>query len=388
MAGHRQGFEWVVDERKAWPPSRRPQPPFGPSSVEVIRSCALRACFEVTGGYERRLGFAARVGTALHRVLQSFSETPFPDLSPDKVAEEAQRRFQAELRAQEAVASGRPRERSLPRDPDRVSRAQMALTSEALRLLRGGELLTGHRALRAMTATSVAEAPSAAEGVEIPVGSRDGLFSGRVDRAERTAEGTRLVDYKSALRDDLPERYERQLQLYAFMWNEAHGEWPVEGQVIYPMTGDVRLVAMEPETCRRVAAESARVVERLSGETSVVELATPGDVCKVCEFRPWCRPFWTWQAREPSHIVALERATMGFEGQITKIDLVNHYWKVAVTWRRCPVKIVAPEERFPQLKQARMGTQVRALEMRLHGLQLQPQATVGDFSEIFLVRNL
>jgi len=35
-------FDWVIDEAKTWPPRRRPHAPFGPGTIEVLRSCPLR----------------------------------------------------------------------------------------------------------------------------------------------------------------------------------------------------------------------------------------------------------------------------------------------------------------------------------------------------------
>ena len=73
--------------------------------------------------------------------------------------------------------------------------------------------------------------------VEIPVRDLKGLFYGRIDYAEHTPDGVILYAYKSALRDDLPERYERQLQLYAAMWHSTRGSWPIQAFVLYPLTG-------------------------------------------------------------------------------------------------------------------------------------------------------
>lgn len=63
-------FGWTIIERQSWPPSSRPQPPFGPTTVEIVRSCPLRGCFEASSGYERRQDFSARIGAAFHRTIQ------------------------------------------------------------------------------------------------------------------------------------------------------------------------------------------------------------------------------------------------------------------------------------------------------------------------------
>lgn len=388
-------FDWTIDPAGTWPPRRRPRPPFGPAVIELIRSCPLRSAFEASSGYERRRGYAARVGTAFHRVIESFSVQPPLAETTQGIAEEARRRFAAALQEQLAEAARRPRERGLPRDQERAQRAVEAAVVEALRLADEHTGSGGGRLVRT-TGWPDADSEAAAEPIpwsdaagtvetEIPVRSRDGLLHGRIDRAEHQLIGTRLVDFKSALRDDLPERYERQLQLYALMWHDTRGDWPVEAEVVYPLAGSRYPVAIPPELCEQVANEAAVVVGRLRNN-SAWDLATPGDVCKVCEFRPWCAPFWRWQADERSHAVALERATMGVEGDILAIEILNHHWKLQVQWRGCTVHLIAPLERLPQLHQATTGMRVRVLDMPLRGQRYQPRATMTDSSELFLVQ--
>src|SRR5438309_2003444 len=214
-------FEWLIDQASSWPPRGRPKPPFGPTMVEVLRSCPLRGCFEASRGYERRISFSGRVGTAFHRVLQSLLEQPPESTAPADMAAEARRRF--------------------------------------------------------------------------------------------LSEGTRIVDFKAALRDDLTERYARQVQLYALMWRDTRGEWPVAGEVVYPMRGVAHAVPVAADLCTGVGNEARDVVLQLSRETDPHRLGQPGDVCKACDFRPWCEVFWRWQRDEPAQHVARERAGLGIE---------------------------------------------------------------------------
>ncbi len=370
-------YDWRVHESASWPPSGRPVPPLGPTQIEVMRSCPLRACFERSTGYERRMSFTGRIGTAFHMVLQSLVRSPLFASSPADAAADLRRRFASEMRAQEVEADARPREKWLPRDDSRSSKAIEALLS-----------ISWSNAT--MTSTSSRHGTARLSGshnveVEVPVTSSDGLLKGRVDRAEHSPNGVRLLDYKSALRGDLPERYERQLQLYAVMWWHTKGSWPVSAHVIYPLIGSTHDIAIEPETCENVYKESIALIKQAQSARSVYDLGTPGAVCTVCEFRPWCKPFWDWQAQEKSYSVALERATLGFEGEIVSLRQIEQFWKVQVAWRSSPVDIVAPLERFPQLHQARVGMRLRALEMRLRGMRSNPRAMVTERSEIFLL---
>src|SRR5579884_689414 len=127
-------FTWRIDSSRDWPPRGRPQAPFGPTIIDILRSCPLRACFEYSKGYERRMAYAGRVGTAFHKTLQSLTEQPIASEQPSEVIDEAYRRFRHELAIQEAQKSRRPREQRLPRHEDRIHRALESAATEALRL--------------------------------------------------------------------------------------------------------------------------------------------------------------------------------------------------------------------------------------------------------------
>jgi len=94
-----------------------------------------------------------------------------------------------------------------------------------------------------------------------------------------------------------------------------------------------------------------------------------------------------WQAKHPNLSIALQQAVLGFEGEIITLELKDYYWKVLVRWRDVEVRIVAPQERFPQLKMACPGMHIRALDMRLQGQRYRPQAIVTERSELFLLQD-
>lgn len=333
------------------------------------------------------MSFDGRVGTAFHRALEWLSEQrPNPD-SPDESAVEIRERFVEELRAQKAEAAKHPRERGLPQNEMRIHSATEALLS-ASHQVRGAAAQSRRSGPGEASAKPLDKGPSSrAENrveVEVPVKSRDELFAGKVDRAENAPDGTHLLDYKSALRDDLPGRYERQVQLYAVMWRDTRGEYPSEATVVYPLVGTSHPVSITPEVCEQVAREYTDIVASIQ-ERPAFDLATPGDTCKICEFRPWCKPFWRWQAREKSAPAALERAYLGFEGIIEQIEQVEHHWRLNVRWRDALIRIIAPVERFPQLKNVGAGSRLRVLETPLRGLRHRPKAVVTEYSEIFIL---
>ena len=339
------------------------------------------------------MDYPARVGTAFHRTIQSFYEKGLPN-NQETAVREARERFEQELRRQEADALLRPRERSLPHDPARIDRAIEALLLEAIRFIELGynPTVSAHtdRVVSLeipLYEQSAIVPPSTPVEVEVQVRSKDGLFQGRIDRVEHTTEGTIIYDFKSALRDDLPGRYQRQLQLYALMWQETRGNWPIAGFVVYPLAGKTYPVSVDPKVCQTIAKESAEIIEHLQNEPSPFKLAIPGDICTVCEYRPWCNPFWSWQAEEKSHVRAIERASLGFSGLITRLDLNNHRWHLTIAWRNATVRLSAPEERLLHLHKAQIGQTALVLDTKLQGSPYTPLAVFSEYSELFVLQS-
>lgn len=370
-------------------PKKFPQPPYGPTSIEVMRSCPLRVCFEASPGYERRLGFAARVGTAFHRVMESFNEYPLPTTSQEDAVEEARLRYQREIQHQIEEAASHPREVGLPHDQNRIDRALEAIVIEARRIYEIGGItsrpMPADSNLSADNYMDKANAETPLVEVEVPVVSTDGLIHGKIDRVEHRPDGIWLFDFKSALRDDLPDRYERQLQLYAFLWHQTRNEWPVAAYVVYPLASTSYEISIEPEKCINVANEALQLIQHLPNEIHIDKIATPGDVCQVCDYRPWCQPFWQWQGGQSTLSQALADAEWGFEGSIQSIDLDDHHWRLKVLWHNSQVQLIAPEERFPYLTKAKVGVGIKVLDTPLRGLRHQPHAIISPRSEIFLI---
>src|SRR5260370_14905109 len=134
MHSRKAAFTWCLNQRDLTPAGGRPEAPCGPTSIEMIRTCGLRAGFERSQGYERSTAYAARVGIAFHNTLQSLTEYPIRSETRSEIIAEAHRRFYYELTQQEEQKNSRPREQLLPRDDERIHRALEALAAESLRL--------------------------------------------------------------------------------------------------------------------------------------------------------------------------------------------------------------------------------------------------------------
>jgi RecB family exonuclease len=379
---NRLEFDWTVEPRRQWPPRGKPRPPFGPTAIEIMRSCPLRLFFEHSRGYEPRVSFDGRIGIAFHRTLESLTKSP-PSGAKGEVAEAVRRRFQRELATQEAEADQRPRELGLPRNRERIHKALEALLLMAQQL--------GQTQLRSRRSTACSEsvADSARDvevEVEVDVMGAGGLLRGRIDRVEHQPGGVHLFDYKSALRDDIPERYERQVQLYAAMWFETRGAWPARALLVYPLTGSSHEVSVAPVACQATIDETVNLIRTVEEASEPGALATPGDVCRVCSFRPWCQPFWDWQRSEPNHMVALVRSGLGIEGVVREVRRLDHHIQLVLHWRKVEVILIFTQERFPHLRHAQTGDHLRILDAPLRGLMHSPRATIDELSEVFFLR--
>jgi len=362
-----EDFDWTV-RRDSWRPRTRPNPPFGPTVVEVLRSCALRRCFEVSAGYQRRQAPSGRIGTAFHQAIQSL---PVNATATD-AAQAASERFETAMRQQQELADHSPRERLLVRDEKRVQRAMEAAILDGVRRRFTGERARETQNLRTTEA-------------EVEVFSADGMFRGFIDRVERRADGIHIVDYKTALRSDLPERYERQLQMYAAMWADSRGEWPVTAALEYPLIASVIEVQIDQAVCSQTMQAARRVVANVQKEEDEAKFAKPGDACKICEFRPWCEPFWNWQSEIPSVGIAYERANLGFEGEVTAVVRTKSTIALTVRWRDLAIRLTMRPDRFPFLSHIVTGEMVRALDFTIRGVPTGPRAIENERSEVYLV---
>jgi len=367
-------FDWKVRVDR-WRPTVRPKPPYGPIAVEVVRSCPLRRVFELTPGYERRSSFMGRIGLAYHRTIESFLKDPLHGNTLAEMMNSASDRFEALVADQCRRAEARPRERGLPKHEDRIRLAREAVLAEAVRISAsrpGEDVEKDHRGDYRVE-------------LEVNVQSADAMFRGRVDRAEHRSDGVHLVDYKSAVRADLTERYEHQLQLYALMWADRRKDWPVAATLHYPLVGKSLDVPVERQSCEHVAREARDLIEKVSSISHVDALATPGDVCQVCEFRPWCQPFWNWQNRERSNSTAYRLAPQGVEAKILGNESTPSRTALSVTWRGITARVVGPSQRFPHLQQVMPGDIVRCLDFNVHGVVTQPKLAANECAEVFVV---
>ncbi|MGA8475852.1 MAG: PD-(D/E)XK nuclease family protein [Candidatus Cybelea sp.] len=180
------------------------------------------------------------------------------------------------------------------------------------------------RAKAMMRASEIASAKSSSRegamapsrvGGEISVRSRKGLLTGRVDRVIETENGVVLQDYKSGpltARDggaaDIKPEFRQQLQLYAILYFETIGVWPMRLELV-PLVGDSANVPFAPAECQTLLDEAENAVYDVSAalakfattpELAEEQLAQPSPkVCKFCSYRPACSTYLSVDRRAP-----------------------------------------------------------------------------------------
>ena len=145
---------------------------------------------------------------------------------------------------------------------------------------------------------------------ELWVESDDGQVGGFIDCVSTTAEGIVLSDYKSGAileleHDDrlgeLKAAYRIQMELYAALYSQKEGIWPV-GLKIIPLQGKTLDVHLDPahaellldeaKACLQSANARIAAVETGAADATVLASPQPGN-CRWCLFRPACKAYWS-----------------------------------------------------------------------------------------------
>ncbi len=354
------------------------QPPFGVTFLDMVQSCELRVRFERSEGYQVRRMAEARIGTAFHQTLEQLINQPIEGESAH-VNATIKSIFLSNLKTLDAKSATNAREKALPANPQRLHFALSALISvyPMLPVKHAKRSAAGHQ-------SSVDPLQSDKVVVEIEVASKNKKIRGFIDRAERRATGIHLIDYKSALRTDLPLRYQQQLKLYAALWHETFNVWPSTAEVIYPLTRKNFDVAIDPEECRKLLEESLKLVEELEKNNSYD--ANPGAVCQVCDFRPWCHVFWNYQAKQSDFTERFNRATLGIEGKVHSFKIQSPFQFLEIQWQDRIVEVNFNQSRFPHLSNVKVGDHLRLLDFKLQGSVARPTAIYTEYSEVFICK--
>jgi CRISPR/Cas system-associated exonuclease Cas4 (RecB family) len=374
-------FDWTI-RKTDWPPRAEVKPPFSLTRVEIARSCPLRVVFEVSRQYEPLLSFDARIGTAMHATLEHFAKFP-PAGSAAPVMQQVEQQFLRDLEEQRQEARGRPRERHLPENQARIEAALLAV----LRDVTAGEVAahgpgSGNGGVRQ---ASITEEDGKTIWVERPVTSSDGQFAGRVDKAVKDDQLLALYDFKSSMLSDVPERYARQLQMYTEMWEATTGERPSKAVLVYPLQASEFAIDISPAATSAALQTSNEAVQPFKEYRPPETLAKPGDVCKICSFKPWCQPFWNW-VTEGSLPLAQHRSVLGFQGEVKEVGRHKEFLMLKVAWHpRSTGTLLISWGLLPHAQALQPGQIIRVTGLRMTGQVTAPRAIWSAGAELYVV---
>jgi RecB family exonuclease len=280
-----------------------------PSRYLAFRECPLREAYSASA-IERLLprAAAARLGTAIHRLLEFASRPAATELS----SESARRALDQFIAEQESLMDTSPSERLLlplaTHARDYEVRHQRAVGA-AVRLAHSaaGQPLSAGRRLRPRT-----------QGSELWVASADDLVGGYIDEVVSEPEGVVLRDYKTGLAAVPGTRAAAegwtQLQLYAVLYAESTGVWPLRLEIV-PLDGPPVASGVEPAACTALLAEARALLLETNSVTSTASYQegayllgrpAPG-TCRRCEYRPACLPYAASEREEdeswPSDVI-------------------------------------------------------------------------------------
>lgn len=273
--------------------------PLSPSGNQTLLACGLRYVWEESREPPRLPGSpAARLGSAVHDLLARAwrGEVP-PEVTQVR---------QAWREAVEAV-EGRMQQSWLER-PFTPLLARVRHYEETR--------IAAVRLALSVAAGATGRSGGRAGGLppEARLTSADGTVSGRIDVAVRTPDGVVIRDYKTGgVLDEAEDggqeikaAYQLQLKLYAALYADARGVWPVRLELM-TLSGDVTLVPFTSAECAalyddakgRAADLWRRVGEVRVGRGAVADLAAPGEACRRCRYRPICPAYRPWSESQP-----------------------------------------------------------------------------------------
>jgi|ERR1043165_97639 hypothetical protein len=267
-----------------------------PSRFHAFSACRLREVFRASG-IPRVLAApgAAHLGTVVHRLLEraaaaavtaSEAEALFAQLVADE---------ETKMLESAAERGAVPLARSV-RDFEVRKRRAIHAASEPKRAVQPrGPVRPGHESRLRV-------------GTEIWVESTDGIVGGYIDEVDAQADGIVIRDHKTGAAarrgSEAFESARQQLQLYAALYAETTGTWPVRMEIV-PVDGAPEAETVDQSACAALLASARGAVE----ECNALLVADPGrggaqlacpapPTCTQCEFRPLCAAYR--RARENS----------------------------------------------------------------------------------------
>lgn len=255
----------------------QPLKTISPSAFSSLNACPLRAVWAAHSSPLLPRSPKTRLGTVVHHLWEAAAS--------GKITDEAafDRVWQAEIDAQET---------EMLRDWKEAHLVPLTLSVADLevRRLRCRHQLTSWR-------SSMGHTTYRAEQRVLDV---TGAVKGRIDVVSVDSDGAHLIDLKTGqvveATGAIKEEYLTQLKLYAALYYETNGDWPVS-LALRTVDGHQWTLDWTIDECCDLLAEAVKVHARIN--TAIEQdpqgemLAKPDPVtCQYCPFRPACPHYW------------------------------------------------------------------------------------------------
>ena len=132
--------------------------------------------------------------------------------------------------------------------------------------------------------------------------SADGKIGGKIDLILTYDDGVEIVDYKtgnvlnSQVGGEVKDEYKVQMKLYAGLYHEVKGDWPIKLSLIgidcrkYYVSFSEEECAELLDKTRKTIDETNELIER---GLKPQDFANPSPAaCKHCSYRPACKKYW------------------------------------------------------------------------------------------------
>lgn len=253
---------------------------------ESVISCPLSACFRASG-FPQRPSLAKSLGIAVHAGQEALAAKAqhWPDGG-----------MEADFRREAARIFDDLAEGEKGKLESSVRKVEVDWNTTRVRDTRSAFIIASTSFLDASRDQSGKKLPTR----ERTIVSADGIVIGTPDLVLSTADETTIIDLKTgSLADHGSElRHIRQLHMYAYIWHSLHRTWPIQGILRNPVTKKELCIPIEPDYAQEIVEAARCAVEEITRESDPHRLARPGAICRRCDYRPWCEPYWHDQESE------------------------------------------------------------------------------------------
>lgn len=276
-----------------------------PSTAEVIRRCPMELAFSRDPDFVRLAipSTWALLGTAAHAVLEAIGSGELSGAEAGESFWDAQ----IERAANELVGLG-------------------LLSSTPAPKRWQGYYQARQRALRAVPEDARSgSAGSVRQVVERRIEDEDMRLVGRIDLVEQSANGVKIVDFKSGLRghDEIKPGHRRQLLIYAYLWHSFSGQWPFAAEIRY-LDGKSDGFAVGNVAASEAATAAASMLQEFNRaiEQGGIAARPSSGTCRFCDYRAACDAFMAEVSHGWSGPMTILGAVCGSSGHSNGISLV------------------------------------------------------------------